>query len=185
MYLLVSGRARAYDTQSDGTERTLSVFEPGATFGEMALLTHETRSANVVAETPSEILALDYQALERIRMRFPYTGAKVFRNLAHMLSDRLRRATGDLVGGARVRAVAPGLPSALRHPAEDAVSRRAPPDTRGPCPEADADCPARSTWSWPAAASPAPRSRRRFGTADTRCWWSSRDSTGPSGCPGS
>jgi CRP-like cAMP-binding protein len=35
----------------------------------MALLTHETRSANVVAETPAEMLALDFEALERIRMR--------------------------------------------------------------------------------------------------------------------
>ena len=73
------------------------MFGPGATFGEMGLLTREARSANVVAEAPSEILELDYPALERIRMRFPYTGAKLFRNLARMLSDRLRRATEDLV----------------------------------------------------------------------------------------
>jgi predicted RND superfamily exporter protein len=118
MYMLVSGRARAYDTQPDGTEKTLEVFEPGATFGEMALLTHETRSANVVAETPAEMLALDFEALERIRMRFPYTGAKVFRNLAHMLSDRLRRATADLVGGGRQAIAAPRLPPQLRGPAK-------------------------------------------------------------------
>ena len=117
MYMLVSGRARAYDTHSDGAEKTLAVFEPGATFGEMALLTRETRSANVVVEAPSEILALDYQALERIRMRFPYTGAKVFRNLAHMLSDRLRRATEDLVGSAHEHAVSAGLPAARHRPA--------------------------------------------------------------------
>ena len=97
MFLLVSGRARVYDTYADGGERTLAVFDPGATFGEMGLLTREARSANVVAEAPSEILELDYPALERIRMRFPYTGAKLFRNLARMLSDRLRRATENLV----------------------------------------------------------------------------------------
>ena len=91
---------------------------PGATFGEMALLTHETRSANVVAEVPSEMLALDFQALERIRMRFPYTGAKVFRNLAHMLSDRLRHVTADLVGGGRHAIAGASLPSKLRSPAE-------------------------------------------------------------------
>jgi CRP-like cAMP-binding protein len=84
----------------------------------MALLTHETRSANVVAETPAEMLALDFEALERIRMRFPYTGAKVFRNLAHMLSDRLRRATADLVGGGRQAIAAPRLPPQLRGPAK-------------------------------------------------------------------
>jgi CRP-like cAMP-binding protein len=97
MFMLVSGRARVYDLHPDGTERTLAVFEPGATFGEMGLLTRRTRSANVVAETASEILELDFHALERIRKRFPYTGAKLFRNLARMLSDRLRRATEDLL----------------------------------------------------------------------------------------
>ena len=92
------------------------MFEPGATFGEMALLTRETRSANVVAEAPSEMLALDFQALERIRMRFPYTGAKVFRNLAHMLSDRLRRVTEDLVGGGRHAIAGASLPLEASQP---------------------------------------------------------------------
>ena len=64
----------------------------------MGLLTRETRSANVVAEAPSEILQLDFQALERIRTRFPYTGGKLFRNLARLLSDRVRRVTEELIG---------------------------------------------------------------------------------------
>ena len=48
------------------------------------------------------MLELDFQALERIRMRFPYTGATLPRNLARMLSERLRLATRELVepGGA-------------------------------------------------------------------------------------
>ena len=101
MYMLVSGRARVFDTSVDGHEKTLAVLQPGAVFGEMGLLTQETRSANVVAEVPSEVLRLDFQALERIRRRFPYTGAKLFRNLARLLSDRLRHATADLVAEGR------------------------------------------------------------------------------------
>src|SRR4029453_2648772 len=31
MYLLVAGRGRVYDTEADGTPRTLAVFGPGAT----------------------------------------------------------------------------------------------------------------------------------------------------------
>jgi CRP-like cAMP-binding protein len=116
MFMLVSGRARVYDTHPDGTERTLAVFEPGATFGEMGLLTRRTRSANVVAETPSEILELDLHALERIRKRFPYTGAKLFRNLAGMLSDRLRRATEDLVVERHEPVSGPADASAVRSP---------------------------------------------------------------------
>jgi CRP-like cAMP-binding protein len=112
MYMLVSGRARVFDTSADGREKTLAVLQPGAVFGEMGLLTRETRSASVVADTPCEVLELDFQALERIRMRFPYTGAKLFRNLARMLSDRLRRATADLVAeehGPMVAAAPPAL----------------------------------------------------------------------------
>jgi uncharacterized protein len=97
MYMLVSGRVRVFDIDADGHERTLVRLEPGAVFGEIALLTRGVRSVNVVAEMESEILRLDFPALERIRLRFPYTGAKLFRNLARMLSDRLRRVTDELI----------------------------------------------------------------------------------------
>ena len=36
-------------------------------------------------------------ALERIRKRFPFTGAKLFRNLARILTERLQHTTGMLV----------------------------------------------------------------------------------------
>lgn len=97
MYMVVTGRVRVFDTQVDGREKVLTVLEPGAVFGEMGLVTGEARSANVVAETPAEIVRLDYQALERIRKRFPYTSAKVFRNLARILSARLRTTTEAFV----------------------------------------------------------------------------------------
>jgi CRP-like cAMP-binding protein len=50
-----------------------------------------------VAATDAEVLRLDFAALERIRRRFPYTGAKLFRNLARVLAERLRKTTGALV----------------------------------------------------------------------------------------
>jgi predicted RND superfamily exporter protein len=97
MYMVVTGRLRAFDRRSDGRERTLTDLEPGAIFGEMALVTGEVRSAFVVAETDAEVLKLDFAALERIRRRFPFTGAKLFRNVARILAERLRRATDTLV----------------------------------------------------------------------------------------
>jgi CRP-like cAMP-binding protein len=97
MYMLVSGRVRVFDVQPDGREKILTVLEAGAIFGEMALVSQEVRSANVVAEAPSEVLRLDFDALERIRKRFPYTSAKLFRNLARILSARIRQLTTALV----------------------------------------------------------------------------------------
>ena len=116
MYMVITGRLRVFDRRPDGRETVLAELTPGAVFGEMALVTGEVRSASVVAATDAEVLRLDFAALERIRRRFPYTGAKLFRNLAHVLADRLRRTTGTLVGdeapaaGSEVRA-SPGSAS--------------------------------------------------------------------------
>jgi CRP-like cAMP-binding protein len=88
---VLSGRTRVVDG-----ERTLTTLGPGDLFGEIALIGEGVRSASVVAEGPGEILALDFRALERIRRRFPYTGAKLFRNLARNLAHRLREETGTV-----------------------------------------------------------------------------------------
>ncbi len=111
MYLLVTGRAKVADHSTDGTETVLTVLEPGDVFGEMGLVSGEVRSADVAAETPVEVLRLDAEALERLRRRFPYTSAKIFRNLAYVLSDRLRQSTRNVVAG-RLQVAPP--PDALR-----------------------------------------------------------------------
>jgi predicted RND superfamily exporter protein len=107
MYMVVSGRVRVSDRLADGTEKVLAQLAPGAVFGEMALVSQEPRSAWVVAETPAEVLRLDLEAFERIRRRFPYTGAKLFRNLARVLALRLRHTTTMLIEGQPL-AVVPG-----------------------------------------------------------------------------
>jgi uncharacterized protein len=97
MYMVITGKMRVFDRRDDGRETVLTDLEPGAVFGEMALVTGELRSAFVVAATDAEVLRLDFAALERIRRRFPYTAAKLFRNLAHVLAGRLQQMTVVLV----------------------------------------------------------------------------------------
>jgi predicted RND superfamily exporter protein len=97
MYVVVSGRVRVFDIEPDGVERTLTVLEVGAVFGEMALFSGGVRTAHVVAEEPVELFRLDFAAVERLRKRFPFTGAKLFRNLAGILSERLRERTAAMV----------------------------------------------------------------------------------------
>ena len=75
--------------------RPLTVLGPGAIVGEIGVLTRQVRSASVVAETPAALLRLDLAALERIRKWSPYTAAKLFRNIARMLGERLREATSQ------------------------------------------------------------------------------------------
>jgi hypothetical protein len=47
----------------------------------------------VVAEDECEVLVLSDAALERIQRRFPFTAAKLYRNIARVLSERLRDQT--------------------------------------------------------------------------------------------
>ena len=93
MYMVVTGRVRVFDPLPDGRERPLTMLGPGAIVGEIGVLTQQVRSASVVAESRSELLRLDLAALERIRKWSPYTSAKLFRNIARMLGERLREAT--------------------------------------------------------------------------------------------
>jgi len=89
MYLVVTGALRVARHQ-DGHERTLARLGPGAVFGEMALVDTRERSADVVADVPSEVLRLTAADLDHLRRRFPRTALKLFRNLATILSARLR-----------------------------------------------------------------------------------------------
>jgi hypothetical protein len=97
LYVVISGRVRVFDIGPDGVERTLTVLEVGAVFGEMALFSGGVRTAHVVAEEPVELFRLDFAAVERLRKRFPFTGAKLFENLAGILSERLRDMTAKFV----------------------------------------------------------------------------------------
>ena len=97
VYVLLTGKVRVYDRTPSGRDEILEVLGPGDVFGEIALLTEEARSAWVVAEVDAELLRLDFEAFERIRRRFPFTGAKLFRNLARVLGERLRHTSAALV----------------------------------------------------------------------------------------
>jgi len=63
-------------------------------------MNENVRTAYVAAETDADVLRLDLAALERIRRRFPFTAVKLFRNLARVLAERLRRTTDALVAEA-------------------------------------------------------------------------------------
>lgn len=85
LFLIVTGRLR---TTGGAHTATGDVLEPGAVFGELADGSAGW-SVDLVAEQPSELLLLDFDSLERVRRRFPFTAAKLFRNVAIMLSTRL------------------------------------------------------------------------------------------------
>ncbi|GAB4292150.1 MAG: Crp/Fnr family transcriptional regulator [Coriobacteriia bacterium] len=63
MYLLVSGRVKVSLASPEGKELALNYLEAPAHFGEMTLVDAEPRSADVIAVTDAEVLALDARDL--------------------------------------------------------------------------------------------------------------------------
>ncbi len=96
MFVIIQGVAEVW--AGTGSERRRIVAQGrGDVFGEMGLVRHTERSADVVAVEPVEVLAVDQRFLQRIQMRYPRIASKVFLNLSRILSDRLQRMTDQYV----------------------------------------------------------------------------------------
>ena len=97
VFFLMSGRVSVW-LRTDATSRgqRLASFGPGVAVGELALLDTGTRSADLVLDAPSRVAELRVGDLDLLDRQFPGAKATVYANLAHSLSDRLRRANGRI-----------------------------------------------------------------------------------------
>ncbi len=96
MYVIIRGTVGVW--AGTGSERRrVADLSRGDVFGEMALVRHNERSADVIADGEVEALAVDERFLNRIQRRYPRIASKVFLNLTRILSDRLERMTNQLV----------------------------------------------------------------------------------------
>ncbi len=96
LYFLVRGEAGIRMPLPDGRSVRLSTIMPGVAFGEMALLDGGLRSADVRAERDCDCLRLDIDRLQDLSAERPAIVLAVMRNLARMLSGRLRRANKEV-----------------------------------------------------------------------------------------
>jgi len=97
LYMVVGGRMVVVDSDLDRNERTLAIVDPGGVFGETGMVGDGYRPFSARAEGAAEVLQLDFEALDRLRRRFPFTAAKVFRNLARILGERLQDTTSAML----------------------------------------------------------------------------------------
>ncbi len=93
-YMIVAGKCRAFRSTPAG-EETLSIMEPGETFGEMALVLFEPRAASVAAIDEVTVLVLDQATMNEGLGLSGWTGALV-RALAQRFADleRMVRESG-------------------------------------------------------------------------------------------
>lgn len=85
LYVIIDGRV-SVQKSAGGPPTELASLGAGDSFGEMSLVDQELRSASVIAETPCVLLRLSEAACQK----HPTGSAKIYRNIAHVLSRRLR-----------------------------------------------------------------------------------------------
>jgi len=93
LFLITDGAADV--TIGVGTSdrrKRLTTFAPGTVIGEMALLEGEPRSATVAAREPLRCWRLGRAAFEQLEREHPHIGLVLLRNLARLLSERVRSA---------------------------------------------------------------------------------------------
>ena len=72
LYILASGKVKAFVRNAEGRQVQVGVFGEGAFFGEMSILTGKPRAATIVAATRSELLELDRKTLDSITKAHPH-----------------------------------------------------------------------------------------------------------------
>jgi CRP-like cAMP-binding protein len=92
MYVLIKGTAEAF-VDLNGQRQRIRGMGRGEVFGEMGLIRHHERTANVIATDDVEVLAVNERFLDRMQRRYPRIGAKIFLNIARIISDRLEEET--------------------------------------------------------------------------------------------
>ncbi|HYD96510.1 MAG TPA: cyclic nucleotide-binding domain-containing protein [Noviherbaspirillum sp.] len=94
LFIILAGKAAIYK-RSLGVNKLIKELGPGECFGEMSLIECRSRSASVRAITHCRLLRLDGAQITKL----PDIASKLFRNIARLLSQRLRHANDLLTLG--------------------------------------------------------------------------------------
>ncbi|HEY8023942.1 MAG TPA: cyclic nucleotide-binding domain-containing protein [Burkholderiaceae bacterium] len=94
MFVILSGKVRIAK-RSFGIQKQIGELGPGECFGEMSLIECRSRSASVKALGSCKLLRIDGDKMARI----PAIAAILYRNIATLLSQRLRHANDILTLG--------------------------------------------------------------------------------------
>ena len=96
LYLIRRGRVRILLPLEGGKVHHLVTLCQGDYFGEMAFIDRESRSADAVAVTDTEVYLLSRAKFDALARRNPALGERVFEELAYAVSRRLRAADAEL-----------------------------------------------------------------------------------------
>lgn len=97
MALLMSGEIEVYKEDGQGEQQLVALIPCGRTFGEMAVVDGERRSASCTARTDCIVAVLPKAQFERLLVNNPGLGIKFLTRLNKLMSQRLRQVSGMLV----------------------------------------------------------------------------------------
>jgi SulP family sulfate permease len=89
VFLLESGRLATEVTTPDGQRMRVRSMRSGVVVGEIGMYMGVPRTADVVAETPSAVLRLSQESIQRMEAEQPELAVALHRWLATTLADRL------------------------------------------------------------------------------------------------
>ena len=95
IFFIESGRVSIHDTIDENRNFTLAIINSGNSFGEMALLDKQSRSANVKAQTNVTCFVMLYEILDKVES-LSGVKVKILTNLGASLSSRLRSANKEI-----------------------------------------------------------------------------------------
>ena len=90
IFVVLSGRLDVQKVIAPGRSKTLRAFSAGEFFGEMSFLDHAPRSASIVANGKCEVMELGAKDFQKLTGTHPVIAAKVYKNMARELTERLR-----------------------------------------------------------------------------------------------
>jgi len=96
MFIIRRGEVEIIDHDGRDQETIIANLGPNAFFGELALLDDTPRSASVKACSTTEICAFFRTDLERLLAAFPQIGMQVYRSLALIIGNRLKKSNAQL-----------------------------------------------------------------------------------------
>jgi len=85
-WVILSGKVRVFRSDDQGVEITLSELGPGQSFGEVALLTGEARSASVESLEDTQALVLTKEQFEQVLKSHPEVSLTFIKQLSGWLS---------------------------------------------------------------------------------------------------
>jgi CRP-like cAMP-binding protein len=96
MGVVLEGLVDVVKQDGDGVGRALAQIRPGKTFGEMALLDGEPRSATLMTAAETVVLVITKESLDRLSEDAPRLALKFVLKLSRQISQRLRQTSGVL-----------------------------------------------------------------------------------------